>query len=49
MVLFDEYDFDLDCVFDILNDFFGFEFFGFDSDDVVLSFDEEDDRNLVDW
>lgn len=44
-----EYDSDLDRVFDILNDSSGFEFSGFDSDDVASSSDEEDDRNPTDW
>lgn len=45
----DEYDSDLDRVFDILNDSSGSEFSGFDSDDVSSSSDEEDDRNPTDW
>lgn len=45
----DEYDSDLDRVFDILNDFSGSEFSGFDSDNVASSSDEEDNRNPADW
>lgn len=45
----DEYDSDLDRVFDILNDSSGSQFSGFDSDNVASSSDEEDDRNPADW
>lgn len=45
----DEYDSDLDRVFDILNDSSGSEFSGFDSDNVASISDEEDNRNPADW
>ena len=45
----DDYDSDLDRVYDILNDTSESEFSGFDSEDVSSSSDEEIDENPVDW